>query len=49
MIPIETYLRLVFVRHRYGLGDETSAEVSDLTWRRFCRTPLHGRRVPAAR
>jgi Transposase domain (DUF772) len=44
-IPIETYLRLMFLKHRYGLGYETLCrEVSDsLTWRRFCRVPLDGR------
>jgi transposase, IS5 family len=44
-IPIETYLRLMFLKHRYGLGYETLCkEVSDsLTWRRFCRIALDGR------
>jgi IS5 family transposase len=44
-IPIETYLRLMFLKHRYGLGYETLCrEVSDsLTWRRFCRVALDGR------
>jgi transposase, IS5 family len=44
-IPIETYVRLMFLKHRYGLGYETLCrEVSDsLTWRRFCRVPLDGR------
>lgn len=44
-IPIETYLRLMFLRHRYDLGYETLCkEVSDsFTWRRFCRIPLDGR------
>ena len=46
-IPIETYLRLMFLKYRYRLGYETlSAEVSDsLTWLRFCRIPL-GERAP---
>jgi len=41
-IPIETYLRLMYLKHRYGLGYETLAkEVSDsLSWRRFCRIRL---------
>lgn len=41
-IPIESYLRLMFLKYRYRLGYETlCAEVSDsLTWRRFCRIPL---------
>jgi transposase, IS5 family len=43
-IPMETYLRMMFLRFRYGLGFETlSAEVADsLAWRRFCRIPLTG-------
>jgi IS5 family transposase len=41
-IPIETYLRLMFLRFRYRLGFETlCSEVTDsLTWRRFCRIGL---------
>jgi transposase, IS5 family len=48
-IPIETYLRLVFLKYRYGLGYETLCrEVSDsFTWRRFCRVGIEGR-VPDA-
>ena len=44
-IPIETYLRLMFLKHRYGLGYETLCkEVADsFTWRRFCRIALDGR------
>jgi transposase, IS5 family len=46
-IPMETYLRLMFLKYRYRLGYEPlCAEVADsLTWRRFCRIPL-GVRVP---
>ncbi len=46
-IPMETYLRLMFFKHRYGLGYETLVrEVADsITWRRFCRIPL-GTSVP---
>ena len=46
-IPMETYLRLMFLRFRYRLGFETlCAEVADsLAWRRFCRIPL-GAKVP---
>ena len=46
-IPMETYLRLMFLKYRYRLGYETlCAEVSDsLTWLRFCRIPL-GERAP---
>lgn len=41
-IPMETYLRMMFLRFRYKLGFETlCAEVSDsIAWRRFCRVPL---------
>lgn len=46
-IPMEVYLRLMFLRFRYRLGFETlCAEVTDsLAWRRFCRIPL-GAAVP---
>jgi len=48
-IPIETYLRLMYLKHRYGLGYETLCkEVADsFTWRRFCRIAIDGR-VPDA-
>jgi transposase, IS5 family len=41
-IPIETYLRLMYLKHRYSLGYETLVkEVADsLSWRRFCRLGL---------
>jgi IS5 family transposase len=41
-IPMETYLRLMYLKHRYGLGYETLVkEVGDsLSWRRFCRIGL---------
>ena len=44
-IPVETYLRLMYLKHRYGLGYETLCkEVADsFTWRRFCRIALGGR------
>ena len=44
-IAIETYLRLMYLKHRYGLGYETLCkEVSDsFTWRRFCRIGIDGR------
>lgn len=44
-IPVETYLRLMYLRHRYGLGYETLCkEVADsFTWRRFCRIAIDGR------
>jgi IS5 family transposase len=44
-IPMEVYLRLMFLKFRYRLGYEgLCREVSDsITWRRFCRIPLDGR------
>jgi transposase, IS5 family len=43
--PVECYLRMMFLKFRYGLGFESvCAEVSDsITWRRFCRIPLDGK------
>jgi IS5 family transposase len=43
--PVETYLRLMYLKHRYGLGYETLCkEVADsFTWRRFCRIAFDGR------
>src|SRR6201998_2877256 len=43
--PVECYLRLMFLKFRYGLGYESlCAEVSDsISWRRFCRIPLDGK------
>lgn len=48
-IPMETYLRLMFLKMRYQLGYEALvAEVTDsVGWRRFCRISLSGR-VPEA-
>jgi transposase, IS5 family len=42
--PMETYLRLMFLKVRYRLGYETLCrEVADsIIWRRFCRIPLDG-------
>ena len=44
-IPIETYLRLMFLKFRYRLGFESLCrEVTDsIGWQRFCRIPLGGR------
>jgi transposase, IS5 family len=44
-IPIETYLRLMFLKYRYRLGFEPLCrEVADsICWQRFCRIPLGGR------
>jgi IS5 family transposase len=41
-IPIETYLRLMFLKYRYRLGYETlCAEVTDsVSWLRFARIPV---------
>ena len=41
-IPIETYLRMMFLKYRYRLGYEPLCrEVADsIAWRRFCRIPL---------
>lgn len=43
-VPVETYLRLMYLKHRYGFGYETLVrEVADsLHWRRFCHIPLDG-------
>jgi IS5 family transposase len=44
-VPMETYLRLMFLKRRYRLGYESlCAEVSDsISWRRFCRIDIDGR------
>ena len=49
-IPIETYLRLMFLKYRYELGFEPLCrEVADsISWQRFCRIPL-GEPVPTRR
>jgi transposase, IS5 family len=41
-IPIETYLRMMFLKFRYGVGyARLCALVADsITWRRFCRVGL---------
>lgn len=46
-IPMETYIRLMFLKFRYRLSYEILCqEVADsISWRRFCRIPL-GERVP---
>jgi IS5 family transposase len=43
-VPIEVYLRLMFLKYRYKLGFEPLCrEVADsITWQRFCRIPLGG-------
>ena len=42
--PMETYLRMMFLKFRYHLGYESLCrEVSDsITWRRFCRIHIDG-------
>jgi IS5 family transposase len=46
-VPVDTLLRLLYLKHRYGLGYESLCrEVADsISWRRFCRLPLD-RSVP---
>jgi IS5 family transposase len=46
-VPMPTLLRLLYLKHRYGLGYESLCkEVDDsISWRRFCRIPLD-RAVP---
>jgi len=48
-IPMETYLRLMYLKTKYQLGYESLvSEVTDsVSWRRFCRISLCGR-VPDA-
>jgi len=41
-IPLDTFLRLMYLKFRYGLGYETLVrEVSDSVMWRFCRIPLN--------
>jgi IS5 family transposase len=44
-IPLDTYLRMMFLKFRYRLGYELLCrEVADsISWQRFCRIPLGGR------
>ena len=44
-IPMETYLRLMFLKFRFELGyEQLCVQVSDsLSWRRFCRVGLEAR------
>ncbi len=43
-IPMETFLRMLFLKYRYRLGFESLCrEVTDsVSWSRFCRIPLGG-------
>lgn len=44
-VPVETYLRMMYLKFRYQLGYESLVkEISDsFMWRRFCRIPLNER------
>src|SRR5215208_3921688 len=48
-VPLDTYLRIMFLKFRYRLGYELLCrEVADsISWQRFCRLPLGGQ-VPHA-
>ncbi|GMA62931.1 hypothetical protein GCM10025859_33710 [Alicyclobacillus fastidiosus] len=48
-VPVQTYLRLMYIKFRYQPGDETLVqEVSDsLHWRRFCHIAID-QKVPDA-
>src|ERR1019366_3159107 len=41
-VPIETYLRLMFLKYRYRLGFEPLCRevAGSISWQRFCRIPL---------
>jgi IS5 family transposase len=41
---METYLRMMFLKFRYGLGYESLCRevAGSISWRRFCRIPLDG-------
>ena len=43
-VPLDTYLRMMFLKFRYRLGYELlSREVADsICWQRFCHIPLGG-------
>ena len=43
-VPLDTYLRMMFLKFRYRLGYElVCREVADsISWQRFCRIPLGG-------
>jgi transposase, IS5 family len=43
-VPLDTYLRMMFLKSRYRLGYELLCrEVADsISWQRFCRIPLGG-------
>lgn len=41
-VPVETLLRVLYLKHRYQLGYESLCRevAGSLSWRRFCRIPL---------
>jgi IS5 family transposase len=41
-VPVETYLRMMYLKHRHGIGYETLVkEISDsIKWRTFCKLKL---------
>jgi transposase, IS5 family len=41
-VPVDTLLRLLYLKHRYGLGYESLCRevVDSISWRRFCRIGL---------
>jgi IS5 family transposase len=43
-VPIDTYLRMMFLKFRYRLGDELLCRElqASISWQRFCRIPLGG-------
>ena len=47
-VPMETFLRLMYLKYRYRIGFESLCrEVTDsVSWSRFCRIPLGGRARP---
>ena len=47
-VPLDTYLRMMFLKFRYRLGYELLCrEVADsISWQRFCRIPLGGQVPP---
>ena len=46
-IPMETYLRLMYLKQKYQLGYESLVQevIDSVSWRRFCRISL-GATVP---
>lgn len=42
-IPVETYLRMMYLKHRHGLGYETLVKevIDSIKWRTFCKLKLN--------